>query len=160
MASDLFLCCVRTYRTGWFNWLASVNLSVELGVHGWVCEYHALLGSSHSFGLFTGFSLCLLLPTQVIVSDNGTGFVKCGYAGSNFPEFIFPSLVGRPVVRAQTEFHGIELKVPPSARTSCFYVCSGLLAHKATRSTCSILRGWVFKWPSARSRSFSQCMRS
>lgn len=46
----------------------------------------------------------------VIVSDNGTGFVKCGYAGSNFPEFIFPSLVGRPVVRAQTEFHGIELK--------------------------------------------------
>ena len=30
---------------------------------------------------------------KVIVCDNGTGFVKCGYAGSNFPAHIFPSLV-------------------------------------------------------------------
>jgi len=47
---------------------------------------------------------------QVIVSDNGTGFVKCGYAGSNFPEHIFPSLVGRPVLRSQTSVGGIEIK--------------------------------------------------
>jgi len=36
---------------------------------------------------------------KVLVCDNGTGFVKCGYAGSNFPEHIFPSMVGRPLIR-------------------------------------------------------------
>ncbi|CAK5024525.1 unnamed protein product [Meloidogyne enterolobii] len=40
---------------------------------------------------------------KVIVVDNGTGFVKCGYAGSNFPDFIFPSAVGRPLVRSNTQ---------------------------------------------------------
>ena len=32
---------------------------------------------------------------KVVVCDNGTGFVKCGYAGSNFPDHIFPSMVRR-----------------------------------------------------------------
>ncbi|OCB86316.1 Actin/actin-like protein [Sanghuangporus baumii] len=36
-----------------------------------------------------------------IVVDNGTGFVKVGYAGSNFPEHVFPSIVGRPILRAE-----------------------------------------------------------
>jgi actin-related protein 2 len=36
-----------------------------------------------------------------IVVDNGTGFVKTGYAGSNFPEFVFPSIVGRPILRVE-----------------------------------------------------------
>ena len=35
-----------------------------------------------------------------IVCDNGTGFVKVGYAGQNFPSSIFPSMVGRPILRA------------------------------------------------------------
>jgi actin-related protein 2 len=39
------------------------------------------------------------LPT--IVCDNGTGFVKVGYAGHNFPSAIFPSMVGRPTLRAE-----------------------------------------------------------
>ena len=30
---------------------------------------------------------------KVVVCDNGTGFVKCGYAGSNFPDHVFPSMV-------------------------------------------------------------------
>lgn len=47
---------------------------------------------------------------KVIVCDNGTGFVKCGYAGSNFPEHIFPSLVGRPVLRSQAKVGDIEIK--------------------------------------------------
>ncbi|PVV00357.1 hypothetical protein BB560_005268 [Smittium megazygosporum] len=38
---------------------------------------------------------------NVIVVDNGTGFAKVGYAGSNFPEFVFPSVVGRPMLRAE-----------------------------------------------------------
>lgn len=39
---------------------------------------------------------------KVVVCDNGTGFVKCGFAGSNFPEHIFPAMVGRPILRAKT----------------------------------------------------------
>jgi len=45
-----------------------------------------------------------------VVSDNGTGFVKCGYAGQNFPEFIFPSMVGRPMMRYEEEFKDVILK--------------------------------------------------
>lgn len=47
---------------------------------------------------------------KVIVCDNGTGFVKCGFAGSNFPAHIFPSLVGRPILRSQTKIGNIEIK--------------------------------------------------
>ncbi len=47
---------------------------------------------------------------KVIVCDNGTGFVKCGYAGSNFPAHIFPSLVGRPIIRAANRIEDIEVK--------------------------------------------------
>lgn len=36
-----------------------------------------------------------------IVLDQGTGFVKVGYAGSNFPEQQYPSIVGRPILRAE-----------------------------------------------------------
>ncbi len=48
---------------------------------------------------------------KVIVCDNGTGFVKCGFAGANFPSHIFPSLVGRPILRSSTKVGNIELKV-------------------------------------------------
>uniref|UniRef100_A0A3P8XFK5 Zgc:101810 n=1 Tax=Esox lucius TaxID=8010 RepID=A0A3P8XFK5_ESOLU len=47
---------------------------------------------------------------KVVVCDNGTGFVKCGFAGSNFPEHIFPALVGRPVIRSNTKVGNIEIK--------------------------------------------------
>ena len=47
---------------------------------------------------------------RVIVCDNGTGFVKCGYAGTNFPEYIFPSMVGRPMIRSSTKVGDIEVK--------------------------------------------------
>lgn len=48
--------------------------------------------------------------SRVIVCDNGTGFVKCGYAGSNFPAAIFPSLVGRPILRAEEKVGDVEIK--------------------------------------------------
>lgn len=35
-----------------------------------------------------------------VVCDNGTGFVKCGFGGDNFPRHHFPSIVGRPILRA------------------------------------------------------------
>ncbi|TNN40412.1 Actin-related protein 2-B [Liparis tanakae] len=47
---------------------------------------------------------------KVVVCDNGTGFVKCGFAGSNFPEHIFPALVGRPIIRSTAKVGNIEIK--------------------------------------------------
>ncbi|XP_057315033.1 actin-related protein 2 [Hydractinia symbiolongicarpus] len=47
---------------------------------------------------------------RVLVCDNGTGFVKCGYAGTNFPEHIFPSMVGRPMLRSSAKVGDIEIK--------------------------------------------------
>lgn len=38
-----------------------------------------------------------------IVCDNGSGFVKVGWAGSNFPSHIFPSMVGRPILRFEED---------------------------------------------------------
>nr|QGN00917.1 Arp2D [Drosophila obscura] len=37
---------------------------------------------------------------HIVVCDNGTGSVKCGLAGTNYPAHIFPSMVGRPIIRA------------------------------------------------------------
>jgi len=48
---------------------------------------------------------------SVIVCDNGTGFVKCGFAGTNFPAAIFPSMVGRPVMRFEENvINNIQIK--------------------------------------------------
>ena len=38
---------------------------------------------------------------EPIVLDQGTGFVKIGRAGTNFPDHTFPSMVGRPILRAE-----------------------------------------------------------
>ncbi len=49
--------------------------------------------------------------TPCVVCDNGTGFVKVGLAGENFPTSIFPSLVGRPILRAEEAVEeNLELK--------------------------------------------------
>lgn len=37
-------------------------------------------------------------------------FVKCGFAGANFPAHIFPSLVGRPVIRSTAKVGDIQIK--------------------------------------------------
>lgn len=52
-----------------------------------------------------------LASTPCIVCDNGTGFVKVGWAGQNFPVYSFASMVGRPILRAEEAFaDGVELK--------------------------------------------------
>jgi len=45
-----------------------------------------------------------------IVCDNGTGFVKCGFAGDNFPAHVFPSIVGRPILRAEEKVQDVFIK--------------------------------------------------
>jgi len=47
---------------------------------------------------------------HTVVCDNGTGFVKCGFAGANFPAAIFPSMVGRPIMRSEEKVDNIVLK--------------------------------------------------
>ena len=45
-----------------------------------------------------------------IVCDNGTGFVKVGFAKDNFPRHIFPSMIGHPMMRYEEDFQDVELK--------------------------------------------------
>ena len=48
---------------------------------------------------------------DVIIVDNGTGFIKAGFAGDNMPRQTFPSIVGRPTLRAEEEvLEGVVLK--------------------------------------------------
>jgi len=41
-----------------------------------------------------------------VVLDNGSGLVKCGFAGDDAPRAVFPSIVGRP--RHQGVMVGME----------------------------------------------------
>jgi len=52
-------------------------------------------------------------PTKVVVCDNGTGFIKAGYAGENFPRQQFPSMIGTPVLRDGCDV-GTDRKYLPS----------------------------------------------
>lgn len=45
-----------------------------------------------------------------MICDNGSGFLKMGYAGENFPRFTIPSIAGRPLLRASQKIGDIELK--------------------------------------------------
>jgi len=45
-----------------------------------------------------------------LVVDNGTGFVKAGFAGQNFPTHVFPSIVGRPNLRAEERLGSSQIK--------------------------------------------------
>ncbi|ODQ66847.1 endocytosis and membrane growth and polarity [Nadsonia fulvescens var. elongata DSM 6958] len=45
-----------------------------------------------------------------IVLDQGTGFVKIGRAGTNFPDYTFPSIVGRPILRAEERGTDMEIR--------------------------------------------------
>jgi len=36
--------------------------------------------------------------------------VKAGFAGAQFPTSIFPSMVGRPILRSEEKVQGLEIK--------------------------------------------------
>lgn len=47
-----------------------------------------------------------------IICDPGTGYMKMGFAGDNFPKASFASLVGRPMLRFEESLgEGVQLKV-------------------------------------------------
>ena len=35
-----------------------------------------------------------------VISDNGSGYVKLGFGGDSFPRHVVPSIIGRPMLRA------------------------------------------------------------
>ncbi|KAJ3105700.1 Arp2/3 complex subunit, actin nucleation center [Phlyctochytrium planicorne] len=49
---------------------------------------------------------------DVIICDNGTGFVKAGFASqsSNFPEVVSPAVVGRPMLRAEENLSDVSIQ--------------------------------------------------
>ncbi|KAG2261418.1 hypothetical protein Bca52824_068497 [Brassica carinata] len=47
---------------------------------------------------------------NVVVCDNGTGYVKCGFAGENFPTSVFPCVVGRPLLRYEESLMEQQVK--------------------------------------------------
>merc|ERR1711879_1016176 len=63
-------------------------------------------------GVCSTFFIMTTKSENVIVCDNGTGFVKCGYAGANFPASIFPSMVGRPILRFEEKVDNVDIKDP------------------------------------------------
>lgn len=46
------------------------------------------------------------MSKKPVVCDNGSGFVKVGYSGDNFPLHMFPSMIGKPLMRFEEEFKG------------------------------------------------------
>ena len=45
---------------------------------------------------------------KVVVCDNGTGYVKCGFAGDLWPSAVFPCMVGRSQEQASNRWSGFE----------------------------------------------------
>ena len=45
-----------------------------------------------------------------VVCDNGTGYLKMGFAGDSFPRYTIPTIVGRPMLRANQNIGEVELK--------------------------------------------------
>ena len=50
-------------------------------------------------------------------------FVKCGFAGSNFPAHIFQSMVGRPIIRSSNKIGDIEVKVRLIVHIYVYFKC-------------------------------------
>ena len=50
------------------------------------------------------------LDLSRVIVDNGTGYLKMGFGGDNFPRCTIPSIVGRPMLRSDQEVDGIQLR--------------------------------------------------
>ncbi|KAH7828452.1 actin-related protein 2 [Monocercomonoides exilis] len=50
------------------------------------------------------------MEKKIVVVDQGTGYVKCGFVGEKIPSHIFHSMVGRPMIRSDEMIDNIKLK--------------------------------------------------
>ena len=52
------------------------------------------------------------MESKTVICDPGTGYMKMGFAGDNFPQAAFASLVGRPMLRFEESLgEEVQLKV-------------------------------------------------
>lgn len=52
------------------------------------------------------------MQSKAVICDPGTGYMKMGFAGDNFPQAAFASLVGRPMLRFEESLgEEVQLKV-------------------------------------------------
>lgn len=92
-----------------------------------------------------------------VVCDNGTGVVKVGYAGSNFPDFNFRSMIGRPMMRADEKMagKGIVLKDimvgDEAAAVREFLECSYPLENGIVRNWSDMKILWDY--------TFNECLK-
>lgn len=66
---------------------------------------------------------------------------QVGFAGNNFPEHIFPSMVGRPLMRFEEEFKDVQLKVQCGGRRRHLAALRMLPVVRRRRCACCVLRG-------------------
>ena len=77
------------------------------------------------------------LPLTRVPFSCPAQFVKCGFAGDNIPKHVFPSMIGRPMLRAEEGVigegdnlsvrfgaGGVSPRVPPSRGPVCALLCS------------------------------------
>lgn len=60
--------------------------------------------------LFILDSFIKMKDDEIIVCDNGTGFMKLGFAGEDFPRCVFPTLMGHPMLRTNEKVEGVVLE--------------------------------------------------
>lgn len=58
------------------------------------------------------------MENNKLVLDTGSGHTKIGWSTQTFPDLTYPSVVGRPILRTETEVDGIQIKVKRSKNIS------------------------------------------
>lgn len=61
-------------------------------------------------------------------------FVKCGFAGDNFPREAFPCMVGRPMLRYEEGVTQTQLKVRVSGGSGWFFPSKGTSGESCVRT--------------------------
>jgi len=51
------------------------------------------------------------LNSDIIILDNGSGYLKCGFSSKEQPLFSIPSLIGRPMLRYDEKIENFNIKV-------------------------------------------------
>lgn len=47
---------------------------------------------------------------SIVILDNGSGYLKCGFSSQNTPSHNIPALIGRPMLRYAEHIEDFEIK--------------------------------------------------
>lgn len=48
--------------------------------------------------------------SNIVILDNGSGYLKCGFSNLNVPSHNIPALIGRPMLRFAEHIEDFEIK--------------------------------------------------